>query len=137
MCRGTASDKIQPQALGDEQLTVKGHVCAKQTVPATSRSAACSAVSDPVTPQKAVICWAPIWAGTTLDCVISQPPNELVTATLSLLMKKLMLKEKSIVLTRGRVWRTVAGLEILDGREEESTCSCGPEREPWSGRAAI
>lgn len=48
-------------------------------------------------------------------------------------MKKLMLKEKSIVaLTRGRVWRTVAGLEILDGREEESTCSCGPEREPWS-----
>lgn len=52
-------------------------------------------------------------------------------------MKKLMLKEKSVVaLTRGRVWGTAAGLEILDGSEEGSTCSCGPEREPWSGRAA-
>ena len=60
-----------------------------------------------------------------------------MTATLALLMKKLALKEKSTVaLTRGRVWRTLAGLEILDGREEESTHSCGPEREPWSGGAA-
>ena len=56
----------------------------------------------------------------------------MVAATLTLQMKKVRLKEKSVVaLARGRVWRTGR----TDGREE-STCSGGPEREARSGRAA-